>query len=142
MLMRFDPFRDLDRLTERLWGGSVPAMPMDAYRSGDDVVAAFDLPGVDPGSIELTIDNNVLTVAAERRFQPGEGADVLIAERPHGRATRQVYLGDSLDAEHVEAHYDDGVLTVRVPVAAHAKPRRLAISAGQQHKAITAGTAA
>lgn len=142
MLMRFDPFRDLDRLTQQLWGGAVPAMPMDAYRSGEEVVASFDLPGVDPQSIELTVDGNVLTVSAERSFDPGEGAQVLVAERPHGRATRQVHLGDSLDTERVEARYEGGVLTVRVPLAAHAKARRVAISTGERQAAITAGTAA
>lgn len=142
MLMRFDPFRDLDRLTQQLWGGGALAMPMDAYRSGDEVVATFDLPGVDPESIELTVDGKVLTVSAERHADPGEGAEVLVAERPHGRSTRQVHLGDSLDTERVEARYDDGVLTVRVPVAAHAKARRVAISAGDRQGAITAGTAA
>jgi HSP20 family protein len=142
MLMRFDPFRDLDRLTKQLWGGAAIAMPMDAYRSGDEVVATFDLPGVDPESIELTVDGNVLTVAAERRFDPGEGVEVLVAERPHGRSTRQLHLGDSLDTEQVEARYDDGVLTVRVPVAAHAKARRVAISTGGRQGEITAGAAA
>jgi len=142
MLMRFDPFRDLDRLTQQLWGGAAQAMPMDAYRSADEVVARFDLPGVDPGSIEVTVDDNVLTVSAERGPDPADGAEVLVAERPHGRTTRQVHLGNSLDTEHVEAQYDSGVLTVRVPIAAHAKARRVAISTGQPQSAITAGAAA
>jgi HSP20 family protein len=141
MLMRFDPFRDLDRLTQQLWGGT-STMPIDAYRSGDEVVAKFDLPGVDPASIELTVDDNVLTVSAERRFEFGDDAEILISERPHGRTTRQLHLGNSLNVDRVEAHYDDGVLTVRVPVADHAKPRRVAVAAGNGHAAITAGAAA
>ncbi|MDA8310985.1 MAG: Hsp20/alpha crystallin family protein [Actinomycetota bacterium] len=142
MLIRFDPFRDFDRLTRQLWSGPVAAIPMDAYRSNDEVVASFDLPGVDPESIELTVDDHVLTVSAERRSGSDDCDEVLVAERPHGRATRRIQLGDSLDTDHVAAHYDDGVLTVRLPIAADAKPRRVAISAGERKEAIAAGTAA
>ncbi|MGC8472491.1 MAG: Hsp20/alpha crystallin family protein [Acidimicrobiales bacterium] len=140
--MRFDPFRDVDQVVRQLWGGAVAAVPMDAYRVGDDVVADFDLPGVEPESIELTVDGSVLTVSAERRFSPDESAEILVAERPHGRWTRRVQLGNSLDTEHVEAHYEDGVLTVRIPLAAHAKPRKVAISTVEKPSALVAGAAA
>ena len=138
MLMRFDPFRDLDRLTQQLWGttGTRPAgMPMDAYRDGDHVTVHFDLPGVDPASVELTVDRNVLTVRAERRWARGEGVEVVASERAQGTFTRQLFLGDSLDPDRIEATYEQGVLTVRIPVAEQAKPRRIEVTGaprGQQ----------
>src|SRR5579871_1983119 len=125
MLMRFDPFRDIDRLTQQLWNGTqgsrVAGMPMDAYREGDHVTAHFDLPGVDPASIELTVDRNVLTVKAERRWARAEGTEVVVSERQQGTFTRQLFLGDSLDPDRIEANYEHGVLTVRIPVAEQAK---------------------
>jgi HSP20 family protein len=136
MLMRFDPFRDLDRLTQQLWGTTqgtrTAGMPMDAYREGDQVTVHFDLPGVDPASIELTVDRNVLTVRAERRWSRGEGVEVVASERVQGAFTRQLFLGESLDPGRIEANYDNGVLTVRIPVAEQAKPRRVEIGGGQQ----------
>jgi HSP20 family protein len=142
MLMRFDPFRDLDRLTQQLAGGWSPAMPMDAYRHADEVVTSFDIPGVDPASIEVTVDRNVLSVSAERQWHPAEGTEVLLSERPQGKVSRQVFLGDSLDTEHIEAHYADGVLTVRIPVAAHAKQRRIEVAAGTKSSELPVGAAA
>lgn len=142
MLMRFDPFRDLDRLTERLRGNATATMPMDAYRSGDIVTATFDVPGVEPGSIEVSLDDMVLTVSAERRIEPGEHAELLVTERPHGRTTRQVYLGDGIDVEHIEARYENGVLTLRMPVAARATPRRVPVSAASHKVELGRGTAA
>ena len=143
MLMRFDPFKDLERWAQQLSGGTrYPVMPMDTYRQGDHWVAAFDLPGVDPASIDLTIDKNVLTVRAERSWQAQEGEEVLVAERPQGVFTRQLYLGDGLDADHVEASYEAGVLTVRLPVAEQAKPRKVEISSGGNQTAIEAGAQA
>jgi HSP20 family protein len=131
MLMRFDPFRELDRLAEQTWGGGrLAAMPMDAYRRGDHFVVHFDLPGVDPSSIDLTVEKNVLTVSAERHWEPEEGNEVVVAERPQGRFTRQLFLGEGLDADGIEAGYDGGVLTVRVPVAEQAKPRKVQVTAG------------
>ncbi|MBW3615984.1 MAG: Hsp20/alpha crystallin family protein, partial [Actinobacteria bacterium] len=112
MLMRFDPFRELDRLTQQVAGGNGrPAvMPMDAYRAGDHFVVHFDLPGVDAGSIELTVEKNVLTVTAERRWQSQDGQEVLVTERPQGSFSRQLFLGEGLDPERIEANYDNGVL--------------------------------
>ncbi|PJE97562.1 heat-shock protein Hsp20 [Streptomyces carminius] len=139
MLMRTDPFRELDRLTEQLLGtvARPVGMPMDAYRTGDEVVVHFDLPGVDPESVDLDIERNVLTVSAERRWPGPEDAERIAAERPSGRFSRQVFLGDTLDVERIDASYDAGVLTLRVPVAEQAKPRRIQISGGSRKKQIT-----
>ena len=130
MLMRFDPFRELDRLTQAPWGGSRPAMPMDAYRRSGDFVVQFDLPGVDPASIDLTVEKNVLTVTAERHFAKHEGDEISVSERPQGRFSRQLFLGESLDPDQIKANYDQGVLTLHIPVAERAKPRKVEISAG------------
>jgi HSP20 family protein len=134
MLMRTDPFRDVDRLAQQLFGNSgtwsrPAAMPLDAYRSGNEFVIAFDLPGVDPEAIELNIERNVLTVRAERRPNPvGQDVEMQVAERPLGVFSRQLFLGDMLDTERVAASYEAGVLTLRIPVAEQAKPRRIEIS--------------
>jgi HSP20 family protein len=136
MLMRFDPFRELDRLTQMTVPTRVPAMPMDAYRQGDRFVVHFDLPGVDPGSIDLTVEKDVLTVSAERRWEPSEDQQVLASERLQGTFRRQLFLGESLDVDHIEAGYDGGVLTVTIPVAEQAKARKVEVSAGGSAKAI------
>jgi HSP20 family protein len=132
MLMRFDPFRELGRFTQEAFGTLAhPAvMPMDAYRDGDQFVVCFDLPGVEASSIDLTVENDVVTVAAERQWQRPEDNQVIAAERPQGRFSRQLFLGESLDTEHLEARYDNGVLTVIVPVAEQAKPRKIEIGVG------------
>lgn len=130
MLMRFDPFRELDRLTQAPWGGSRPVMPMDAYRRNGDFVVHFDLPGIDPGTIDLTVEKNVLTVTAERRFAKQEGDEITVSERPQGRFSRQLFLGESLDPDHISANYDQGVLTLHIPIAERAKPRKVEISSG------------
>ncbi|HWC12630.1 MAG TPA: Hsp20/alpha crystallin family protein [Acidimicrobiales bacterium] len=130
MLMRFDPFRQFDRLTSDLWNTSRSVMAMDAYRDGDAFVVHFDLPGIDPESIDLTVERNVLTVKAERRWAPAEGQEVLTAERPQGSFSRQLFLAETLDVDHIEANYDAGVLTLRIPVAEKAKPRRVEIGSG------------
>jgi HSP20 family protein len=137
MLMRTDPFRDLDRLAQQVLGGSPgtwtrpTAMPMDAYRDGDQFVVAFDLPGVQADAIELDVERNVLTVKAERRpAVVGEHVEMQVAERPLGVFSRQLFLGDTLDADHIAAAYEHGVLTLRIPVAEKAKPRKISIAAG------------
>lgn len=135
MLMRTDPFRELDRLTQQVFGQNAgtwsrpTAMPMDAYRAGEEFVVAFDLPGVNPDAIELDVERNVLTVKAERRpTATGEHVEMQVAERPLGVFSRQLFLGDTLDTEHIDAAYDAGVLTLRIPIAEKAKPRRIAIA--------------
>jgi HSP20 family protein len=131
MLMRTDPFRDFDRLAQQVFGTTArPApMPIDAYRQGDEFVVQFDLPGVDTQSIDLTVEKNVLTVHAERRRSAPDDVEMLASERPHGTFSRQLFLGESLDPDRIEAGYADGVLTLHVPVAEQAKPRRVPINA-------------
>ncbi|SCL72781.1 HSP20 family protein [Micromonospora citrea] len=141
MLMRTDPFREIDRLTEQFFGTTArPAvMPLDAYRDGDWFYAAFDLPGVDPDSIDCTVERNVLTVRAERRRPTGDNVELVAAERPMGTFTRRLFLGDTLDTDKLEAGYEHGVLTLRIPVAERAKPRRVTITAnGNDRKEISA----
>ena len=135
MLMRTDPFRELDRLTQQVLGNAAgtwsrpTAMPMDAYRAGEQFVVAFDLPGVDPDAIELDVERNVLTVKAERRpAATGEQVEMQVAERPLGVFSRQLFLGDTLDTDHIDASYDAGVLTLRIPIAEKAKPRKISIA--------------
>lgn len=142
MLMRFDPFREFDRLAQAATGA--PARPtvmtMDAYRDGERFTVHFDLPGVEPGSIELTVEKNMLEVRAQRAWDRGEGTEVVAAERPHGAFSRQLLLGDGLDADHIEADYTNGVLTLHIPVAERAKPRRIAVSSsGANRHTINAG---
>jgi HSP20 family protein len=139
--MRFDTFRDFDRLADQLLEGRRPrTVPMDAYRLGDEFHVNFDLPGVDPSSIELTVEKNVLTVKAERHWS-GDGAETLVCERPQGTFTRQLFLADSLDAHHIEASYQNGVLWLRIPVLESAKPRQIHVNATDRAETITTGTA-
>ena len=144
MLMRFDPFREFDRLSQQVFtrGAQGPGwMPIDAVKRGDTVHVSLDLPGVDPGSIELLAEKGVLTIKAERTYTPAEGEQVLVAERPQGTFTRQLFLSDSFDFDKIAAHYDNGVLWLEVPIAEQAKPRRIEVKSGDQ-QAITVGEAA
>jgi len=140
--MRFDPFRDIDRLTQSLWGGEagrrMNGMPMDAYRQGENFYVHLDMPGVDPSSIELTVEKNVLTVSAERNRQWGDDIELLVNERQTGTFTRQLFLGETLDAEHIQASCENGVLTITIPVAEKAKPRKVEIGLGQGNGKATA----
>lgn len=141
MLMRYDPFRDIDRLTQQLAGERrASAMPMDAYRENEQFVVHFDLPGVDPESIDLTVEKNALTVKAERSWQAGDGVDVLVAERPQGSFSRQLFLGEGLDPDRIEARYDQGVLTVTIPVAERAKARKIEVGTNGGGRAIDANS--
>ena len=138
MLMRTDPFRELDRLTQQVFGTSGtlarPAvMPMDAWREGDTFHVEFDLPGVNPDSIDLDVERNVVTVKAERAPRDGD-TELIAAERPRGVFRRQLILGDNLDTEHIEAGYDTGVLTLLIPVAEQAKPRKIAITSKDEDR--------
>ncbi|HEV2062348.1 MAG TPA: Hsp20/alpha crystallin family protein [Solirubrobacteraceae bacterium] len=130
--MRFDPFRDFDRVWEQIAaqqaGRQARSFPMDAYRRGDDFVVHFDLPGVDPSSIEISVDRNILTVSADRRFEQQADDEILVTERPQGTYTRQLMLGDQLDSDRIDAGYDRGVLTLTIPVAERAKPRKVEIT--------------
>jgi HSP20 family protein len=146
-VLRFDPFREFDRLAaEQMFSGlrgGPRSVPMDAHRRGDQLLIQVDLPGVDPDAIELTVEQNMLTIKAERRFvDPEEGDELLISERPQGTFTRQLLLGESLDTERLQADYDQGVLTLRIPVAEAAKPRRVPITqSGGGERAIVEGQA-
>lgn len=132
MLMRTDPFREFDRLSEVAFGTAArPAvMPMDAYRDNGSFVVHLDLPGVDAESIDLTVEQNVLNVHAERRPPVGEDAERVVAERRYGVFNRELFLGDTLDADNLSASYDDGVLTITIPIAEKAKPRKVQITTG------------
>jgi HSP20 family protein len=141
MLLRFDPFRARDQFSEPSATWRSPSVPMDAYRRGDQVVVFLDLPGVDPDSIDLTVERNVLTISARREWAPADGDQVLVAERPQGSFTRQLVLGDNLALDDVRADYDAGVLTITVPVAEQAKPRKVEVGSGRVG-AIGAGTQA
>jgi HSP20 family protein len=129
MLMRTDPFRELDRLTQQVFGTAArpAAMPMDAWQEDGQFVVAFDLPGVDIESVDLNVERNVLTVRAERKDPTGPDTELIASERPRGVFSRQLILGDTLDTENVKASYDLGVLTLRIPVAEQAKPRKIEI---------------
>ena len=141
--MRFDPFREFERFTQQGWGQNRwSVLPMDAYRHGDQFLVHFDLPGADPESIEVTVEKNVLTVKAERSWQRTEGDEVLVSERPQGSFSRQLFLGETLDADNIAASYENGVLTVTIPVAEKAKPRKVEIGTGGSRKAVEATSSA
>ncbi|MFF9689986.1 Hsp20/alpha crystallin family protein [Streptomyces sp. NPDC014623] len=142
MLMRTDPFRELDRIAQQLTGVSgtwskPSAMPMDAYREGEEYVIALDLPGVAKDAIDIDVERNMLTVKAERRpVAVGDDVQVELTERPLGAFSRQLVLADTLDTERIRADYDAGVLTLRIPIAERAKPRKIAIGGEAAHKQI------
>ena len=141
MRLRYDPFRELDRFADQAFNRT-PAVPMDAVRHGDHVTLRFDLPGIDPASIDLEVERNVLALKAERRPAHADDEQVLASERRHGSYHRQVVLGDQLDGSRVEASYDAGVLTVIIPVAETAKPRKVAVAAGATPTPIDAQSSA
>lgn len=150
MLMRTDPFRELDRLSQQVFGNfsagtwSRPAsIPMDAYRQGDQFVVHFDIPGVEPSSIDVDVERNVLTVKAERRPSDiGENVEMLVHERPLGVYSRQLFLGDTLDAEHAEATYDCGCSPSPSRCASRRSRARSAWVAATRRRPSAASTAA
>lgn len=146
MTMNFDPFRELDRLAGSLLGTATGprSMPMDLYRTGDHYVLDVDLPGIDPGSVDIDVDGSVLTIRAERTLGAPEGSQWITRERQPGTFVRQLTLGDGLDAERITAGYDNGVLSITIPVKESAKPRKIAVSVGggSEQLAVGSGTAA
>ncbi|TDE01650.1 Hsp20/alpha crystallin family protein [Jiangella asiatica] len=140
MVTRYDPFRDIDRLAEQMLGSARNAatMPMDLYRSGDHYVMHFDLPGIDPGSLDVSVKDRTLTVRGQRTGR-SEDVEWLSRERPIGTYVRQLNLGAGLQLDHIEASYADGVLTLSVPVAEEAKPRRIEVSRPSTARVIEAG---
>jgi HSP20 family protein len=147
MLMRSEPFTEVNRLAQQLFGAAAAgtwsrptAMPADAFRNGDEFVIALDLPGVDADAIDIDVERNVLTVRAERRpIDLGEQATVQLSERPLGVFSRQLFLGDALDTDHIDAAYNNGVLILRIPIAEQAKPRKISVTGRQptEQKVIT-----
>ena len=139
MLMRTDPFRDLDRLTQQVFGTAArpTTMPMDAWRENDSFVVEFDLPGIDANSIDLDVEQNVITVRADRPAREGI-EEVVAAERPRGVFSRQLILGDNLDTDRIAASYRAGVLRLEIPVAEKAKPRKISVNAAEDHRVINA----
>ncbi|WP_055599351.1 Hsp20/alpha crystallin family protein [Streptomyces aureus] len=143
MLMRTDPFRELDRLAQQMLGATgtwsrPSAVPMDAYREGDVYVIALDLPGVALDAIDIDVERNMLTVKAERRpVAKADDVQMELSERPLGVFSRQLMLADTLDTERITADYEAGVLTLRIPIAERAKPRKITIGRGDDRKQIS-----
>lgn len=142
MVLRFDPFREFDRLAEQMFASAlgataVPrAMPMDVYRSGDHYVLHCDLAGIDPGSLDITVEGTTLTIAASRQSRSDDGVQWLAKERPTGTFRRQLTLSDDIDSERIQATYENGVVTITLPIREQAKPRRIEITAGPGDRAI------
>jgi HSP20 family protein len=136
--LRFDPFRDFDRLAAEVFGTArTPSlMPMDCLRAGDHFVVRFDLPGIDADSLDVSAENQTLTVRAERTRRDPEGSVYLVSERPSGTYSRQLVLGDGLAVDDIRAEYRDGVLTLTIPVAEQAKPRKIEINRGGENAAV------
>jgi len=130
MLLQHDPFRDIDRLTQQVFGTAArpSSMPMDAWREGDEFVVELDVPGIDPDKLDIDVERNVLTIRAERQSSVPDDANVVTAERSWGVFSRQLVLGNSLDTDKVDADYTSGVLRLRIPIAEQAKPRKISIS--------------
>lgn len=137
MLMRTDPFRELDRFAQHVLGTAArPAvMPMDAWREGERFVVEFDLPGIETDTLDIDIERNVVTVRAERQAVDPD-REMLATERPRGVFSRQLVLGENLDTDKIEASYREGVLRLTIPVAERAKPRKISVDRGNGHRAI------
>jgi HSP20 family protein len=140
MAMNFDPFRELDRVASALLDGQQgpQLMPMDLYRDGDHYVLIADLPGVDPGSVDIDVDGQLLTIRAERTLRAAHGVKWLAQERRGGSFLRQLSLGQGVDTEHIAATYENGVLAVTIPVSERAKPRKIEVALGADRQAVEA----
>ncbi len=132
MSISYDPFHHLDELRDQLVsGGRAPrSFPMDAYRRGEEFLVHLDLPGINPETVEITVENQVLTITVERRFEQLEGDEIIVSERPQGRFSRQLRLGSTIDTDRIEASYHDGVLTITLPVSERARPRQIQVGRG------------
>jgi HSP20 family protein len=140
-----DPFRQMDRLTNQLLSGTrTPmGMPMDVWQTDDGFHVCLDLPGVDPDNVDITTERNILTIKAERRAEYQQGENILVAERPQGTFTRQLQLGDTVDADNIRASYADGVLHLDLPMTQAAQPRRVQVrtdSSGQRQVTVEGET--
>jgi HSP20 family protein len=136
MALGYDPFREYEQLVQQLLsGGRVPrSFPMDAYRRGEEFIVHLDLPGVDPGSIDVTVESGMLTVSAERRFEQEDEDEIIVKERPQGRFNRDLRLGSAIDVDNIGASYEGGVLTLTLPVSERAKPRTIQVQARDEAK--------
>lgn len=141
MATRFDPFQEMDRLMGQVLGSqrAAASMPMDLYRAGDHYVLHVDLPGADPGSIDVNVDDRTLTIRAQRTARTEDGQQWLAKERPVGTYARQLTVGRGLDLDAIHASYADGVLTLTIPVAEEARPRRIEVRTGGTPATIEAG---
>jgi HSP20 family protein len=141
MAMTFDPFAELDRLTGTLLGTQQGPrfMPVDLYRDGERYVLNADMPGLDPDSVDIDVDGQLLTIRARRTAEDRDGVSWIARERPFGSYLRQFNLGEGVDAENIEAHYDNGVLSVLLPVSERAKPRKIEVKSGTPQQSVTAG---
>ena len=141
MAMTFDPFAELDRLTGTLLGTPQGPrfIPVDLYRDGERYVLNADMPGLDPDSVDIDVDGQLLTIRARRTAEDREGVGWIARERPFGSYLRQFNLGEGVDAENIEAHYDNGVLSVLLPVSERAKPRKIEVKSGTPQQSVTAG---
>lgn len=130
MATRYDPFRDVDRVFNSVLRQvpANPGMPLDLYRDGDEFVAELDLPGVDPASIDIDVEEHTLTISAKRDAHTGEHVQWLSHERPTGTFARQLTLGNGVALDGIKASYRDGVLTLTIPVAEAAKPRKISVA--------------
>ena len=138
MAIGYDPFREFEQMTQQLLsGGRAPrSFPMDAYRRGDEFRIHLDLPGVDPDSIDVTVEGQALTIPAERPSDQREDDEIIVSERPQGRFSRELRVGTSVDTENIGAKYEGGVLTLTLPVAAQAKPRRIEVRAREEQREV------
>jgi HSP20 family protein len=139
MLMQHDPFRELDRFTQQVFGTSArpTGMPLDAWKDGDDFVIEMDLPGVDPEMVDIDVERNVLSIRAERLNHIPDASNAVAAERSWGVFSRQLVLGDALDTDQVEADYTNGVLKLRIPIAEKAKARKISVNTSRDAKSIS-----
>jgi HSP20 family protein len=142
MALGYDPFREYEQLAQQLLsGGRVPrSFPMDAYRRGDEFIVHLDLPGVDPGSIDITVESGTLSVTAERRFEQEDEDEIIVNERPQGRFNRDLRFGSAIDVERIGASYEGGVLTLTLPVSERAKPRTIQVQAREGEREIEPGS--
>ena len=134
-LLRFDPFRELDRLTEQAMSATARvarSMPIEALRRGEEFLIYVDLPGVDSADTDVTVERNVVSIKARRGSPRQDGDEVLVDERPHGQFSRQLLLGDNLDANRLQADLTDGVLTLRIPVSEASRPRRIELGSRRE----------
>lgn len=139
MAMKFDPFRELDRVAGALMdsGQGPRLMPMDLFRQGDTYVMHADLPGIDPGSIDVDVDGQLLTIRAERTLSSAQDVKWLARERQSGSFLRQLNIGQGIDRDGIAASYDNGVLSVTIPVSERAKPRKIQIESGARPETVT-----